>query len=95
MKLYLRYGAQLNRQYLRCLKELRDLQAERRNSPTPPSEPKPPQPETEIPAQEAAKPESTINEIPNEANLSPEQARLILLRTEIRRHLEEQATRTS
>ena len=37
MRFYVRYQNQLHRQYLRCLKELRDLQAER----LPPNEPKP------------------------------------------------------
>ena len=42
MRLYLRYGAQLHRQYLRCLRELRDLQAQRRppiDSPNEPTQP--------------------------------------------------------
>jgi hypothetical protein len=34
LKLYLRYGQQLHRQYLRCLKELRDLQSQRPDAPT-------------------------------------------------------------
>ena len=48
MRLYLRYGAQLHRQYIRCLRELRDLQAERRPPIDSPNEPIQPAP-SEIP----------------------------------------------
>jgi len=67
-RLYLRYGAQLHRQYLRCLKELRELQSSR----LPPANSlEEPQPGT-LPAD---LPDDSPNEqpaiIPNEANATP------------------------
>jgi hypothetical protein len=76
MTLYLRYDAQLHRQYLRCLKELRALQNERQDE-------RAPEPEIE-PA-----PTKTVQ--PNEPNLTPEQARLQYMQAEIRRFEEHQA----
>jgi hypothetical protein len=55
MRLYLRYENQLHRHYLRCLKELRDLQASRLPEPDAPNEPNAP-----APVKESAS--------PNEAN---------------------------
>jgi len=39
IKLYIRYDAQLHRHYRNCLKDLRDLQAERALAPDPKPEP--------------------------------------------------------
>ena len=47
LKLYIRYGAQLHRHYLRCLKELRDLQISRPSPDDSPNEPTPPAPQPE------------------------------------------------
>jgi hypothetical protein len=68
MSLYLRYDAQLHRQYLRCLKELRDLQAERTPEPDPPNEPITPDPPANVtaPAIEPRNPTS-----PNEPIAAP------------------------
>jgi len=75
LRLYLRYGAQLHRQYLRCLKELRDLQASRLNPQNPPPEPLPePIPDEApiepIPPQPTPTPAHTTA-TPNEANPTP------------------------
>ena len=90
LKLYLRYDAQLHRHYRNCLKDLRDLQAQRPapdnspNEPIPP--PKPLTPEAEIPA------EATVQEPePDEPNLTPEQARLAYMQSEIKRFEDYQA----
>jgi hypothetical protein len=91
MRLYLRYDAQLHRQYLRCLKELRDLQAERVPEPDPPNEPKPPVSETESPAPEPVERAVAETAPPNEPKLTPEQARLQYMQAEIRRFEEYQA----
>ena len=90
LKLYLRYDAQLHRHYRNCLKDLRDLQAQRLppdDAPDDaPSEPKPPTPAAEIPV-EATVPEPE----PDEPNLTPEQARLKYMQSEIQRFEDYQA----
>ena len=93
LKLYLRYDAQLHRHYRNCLKDLRDLQAERALQGDPPIEPKPPAPEAEIPsptepAAATAPPENQPE--PNEPKLTPEEARLHFMKSEIRRFDEHQ-----
>ena len=81
LKLYLRYDAQLHRHYRNCLKDLRDLQAERLPVSDDPIEPKPPAPEAEaeaeIPTQNQA--------APIEPKLTPEQAHALAEKAEIRR----------
>ena len=82
LKLYLRYDAQLHRHYRNCLKNLRDLQAQRLLPHDAPSEPiappNPATPEAEIPA------EATVQAPePDEPNLTPEQARLAYMPSEI------------
>jgi hypothetical protein len=75
MRLYLRYNNQLHRQYLRCLKELRDLQAERQPPPGSPDDlPKEATPKIEHPGtlpeyQPAAAP------VPTETGSVPTSAR--------------------
>ena len=94
LKLYLRYDAQLHRHYRNCLKDLRDLQAQRLppdDAPNePPSEPitppKPPTPEAAILV------EATVQAPePDEPNLTPEQARLAYMQSEIQRFEDYQA----
>ena len=70
LKLYIRYDAQLHRHYRNCLKDLRDLQAERALQPDSPNEPKPPAPADELPAPAPAENAA----IPNEPKLTPQQA---------------------
>ena len=88
MKLYLRYDAQLHRHYRNCLKDLCDLQALRlpqANHPVEPiAPPKPPAQETET-ATPASEPE------PEEPTLTPEQARLQYMQSEIQCFEEYQA----
>ena len=111
LKLYLRYDAQLHRHYRNCLKDLRDLQAERLTPIEPnqekeaelpngfPSEPEPNEPNTppKPPSQETetAKPiEPNVPKTetePIEANLTPEQARLQYMKSEIQRFDDYQA----
>jgi len=97
LKLYIRYDAQLHRHYRNCLKDLRDLQAERALAPDPkpepPNEPKPPAPApsantdtgtgTEIPTLEAQKVAT-----PNEPKPTPEEARAFAEKAKIRRLME-------
>ena len=70
IQLYLRYNAQIHRQYLRCLKELRELQASRANEEPPPAEQEPcpedasPSPQTATP-NKPNEPETPVQ--PNEA----------------------------
>ena len=88
LKLYLRYDAQLHRHYRNCLKDLRDLQAERALPDDSPIEPKPPSAEPELPVPiEANEPVTPPQSQPTpiEPNLTPEQARLLLEKAEIRR----------
>ena len=67
LRLYLRYDAQLHRQYLRCLKELSDLQASRQSPPDPPNEPIPgedtPPPPTDPDRPNEAKPAKTDSQL--------------------------------
>ncbi len=63
LRLYLRYGAQLHRQYLRCLKELRDLQASR----LPPQDALP----ADLPDPSPNEPIAPDPPAPNEANSTP------------------------
>ena len=88
LKLYLRYDAQLHRHYRNCLKDLRDLQAQRLPPDDAPSEPKPPVTEPESPAETTA--DATVDAPveapePEEAPLTPEQARLQYMQSEIQR----------
>ena len=90
LKLYLRYDAQLHRHYRNCLKDLRDLQAQRLPLDDAPNEPiapeKPPTPEAEIPV------EATVQAPePDEPNFTPEQARLAYMQSEIQRFEDYQA----
>ena len=90
LKLYLRYDAQLHRHYRNCLKDLRDLQAQRLPLDDAPNEPiapeKPPTPEAEIPV------EATVQAPePDEPNFTPEQARLAYMQSEIQRFKDYQA----
>ena len=90
LKLYLRYDAQLHRHYRNCLKDLRDLQAQHLPPDDAPSEPKPPARETETaPPIEpnVSKPEPE----PDEPTLTPEQARLRYMQSEIQRFEDYQA----
>ena len=80
LKLYLRYDAQLHRHYRNCLKDLRDLQAQRLPPDDAPSEPKPPTPETET----APPIEPNVSQ-PDEPTLTPEQARVKYMQSEIKR----------
>ncbi len=67
LKLNLRYDAQLHRHYRNCLKDLRDLQAQRISPDDPPNEPKRTTPQAEIPV------EATVQTPePDEPNLTPE-----------------------
>ncbi len=94
LKLYLRYDAQLHRHYRNCLKDLRDLQASRLPPDDAPSEPKPPIAEDEIPAESTAEVpvEATVPAPePEEAPLTPEQARLKYMQSEIQRFEDYQA----
>ena len=87
LKLYLRYDAQLHRHYRNCLKDLRDLQAQRLPQEDHPVEPiappKPPIQETETASPSEAEPE--------EPTLTPEQARLQYMQSEIQRFDDYQA----
>ena len=88
LKLYLRYDAQLHRHYRNCLKDLRDLQAKRLSPDDAPSEPKPPIAEAENPAVTAVPvPVEAPVEAPEpeETPLTPEQARLAYMQSEIQR----------
>ncbi len=86
LKLYLRYDAQLHRHYRNCLKDLRNLQAQRLAPDDSPNEPKPPVAETEIPV------EATVQTPePDEPNLTPEQARVAYMQSEIKRFEDYQA----
>ncbi len=86
LKLYLRYDAQFHRHYRNCLKDLRDLQAQRLPLDDSPNEPKPPTPEAEIPA------EATVQAPePDEPKLTPEQARVAYMQSEIKRFEDYQA----
>ena len=90
LKLYLRYDAQLHRHYRNCLKDLRDLQAQRLSPDEPNTPPKPPTRETETaPPIEpnVSKPEPE----PDEPTLTPEQARLRYMQSEIQRFEDYQA----
>ena len=94
LKLYLRYDAQLHRHYRNCLKDLRDLQAQRLSPEDHPVEPntppKPPTRETETaPPIEpnVSKPEPE----PDEPTLTPEQARVKYMQSEIQRFEDYQA----
>ena len=90
LKLYLRYDAQLHRHYRNCLKDLRDLQARRLPPDDAPSEPKPPSQATETATPiepNVAKPEPE----PEEPTLTPEQARLQYMQSEIQRFEDYQA----
>ena len=80
LKLYLRYDAQLHRHYRNCLKDFRDLQAQRLPPNDSPNEPKPPTPEAEMPVEAPVEaPE------PDEPKLTPEQARIAYMQSEIKR----------
>ncbi|MBY0502258.1 MAG: hypothetical protein K2X03_00005 [Bryobacteraceae bacterium] len=74
LKLYLRYDAQLNRIYRNCLKDLRDLQAQR-HIPEPEEEPTPIEPKSEI--------EIT----PNEPKPAPEEQAAEEKRRAFQRHI--------
>ena len=94
LKLYLRYDAQLHRHYRNCLKDLRDLQAQRLPPDDAPSEPKPRATEAEIPEETTveAPVEATIETPePEEPALTPEQARLKYMQSEIQRFEDYQA----
>ena len=86
LKLYLRYDAQLHRHYRNCLKDLRDLQAQR----LPPDEPKLPIQEAETATPVEPKTETK----PDEPTLPPEQARLAYMQSEIQRFDDYQARMT-
>ena len=80
LKLYLRYDAQLHRHYRNCLKDLRDLQTQRFPPHDSPNEPKSPVAETEVPV------EATVQvPEPDEPKLTPEQARVAYMQSEIKR----------
>ena len=90
LKLYLRYDAQLHRHYRNCLKDLRDLQAERLT----PIEPNPAPPSAETPTPHEpiqAAPTTVTTPTPIEPNLTPEQARTQYMKSEIQRFEEYQA----
>ena len=98
LKLYLRYDAQLHRHYRNCLKDLRDLQAQRLPQEDCPVEPpiaaigppKPPIQETE--AVTPDEPQVCTSEPePAESTLTPEQARLQYMQSEIQRFEDYQA----
>ena len=90
LKLYLRYDAQLHRHYRNCLKDLRDLQAQRIPSGDSPIEPKPPVAEAEIPTPiEPTVVAQTPN--PSEAILTPEQVRFEYMKSEVERFENQQA----
>ena len=93
LKLYLRYDAQLHRHYRNCLKDLRDLQAQRVSPDDSPNEPiappKPPTPEAEIPAEATVQAPEPPE--PDEPNLTPEQARFAYMQSEIKRFEDYQA----
>ena len=95
LKLYLRYDAQLHRHYRNCLKDLRDLQALRLPQEDSPVEPitvsKPATQETETATPD--EPEVLVSEPEpeEEAPLTPEQARLQYMQSEIQRFEDYQA----
>ena len=84
LKLYLRYDAQLHRHYRNCLKDLRDLQAQRLPLDESLNEPKPPVAEIEIPApsEPMTAPQTPK---PSADNLTPEQARFEYMKAEVER----------
>ena len=90
LKLYLRYDAQLHRHYRNCLKDLRDLQAQRLPLDDSPNEPKLSVAETEIPApsEPMTAPQTPK---PSEDNLTPEQARFEYMKAEVERFDRQQA----
>ena len=90
LKLYLRYDAQLHRHYRNCLKDLRDLQAHRLTPDEPIAPLKPPTQETETPT--PIEPNVLKTETkPDEPTLTPEQARLQYMQSEIQRFDDYQA----
>ncbi len=71
VQLYLRYSNQLHRHYLRCLKELRDLQASRRlEPPSHPIQPIEANPNIEHPAPAASEPPATQPVDPGNVDLA-------------------------
>ena len=90
LKLYLRYDAQLHRHYRNCLTDLRDLQAQRFPLDDSPNEPKPPTPEVEIPLEAPVEAPVEVPE-PDEPKLTPEQARVAYMQSEIKRFEDYQA----
>ena len=88
LKLYLRYDAQLHRHYRNCLKDLRDLQAQRLPEEGLPIEPIA-APMAPIPETDPATPASESE--PEEPALTPEEARLKYMQSEIQRFEEYQA----
>ncbi len=88
LKLYIRYDAQLHRHYRNCLKDLRDLQAERalapEPEPEPPNEPKPPAPETRNETEISPEPAEKAA-TPSEPKLTPEEARALAEKAKIQR----------
>ena len=88
LKLYLRYDAQLHRHYRNCLKDLRDLQAQRLPPADSPIEPKPPITEASVEVPVEAPVEAPE---PEEPTLTPEQARLKYMQSEIQRFEDYQA----
>ena len=98
LKLYLRYDAQLHRHYRNCLKDLRDLQAQRLpqedhpvEAPAEPIAPsKPPIQETETPTLDESQ-VSASEPQPDEPTLTPEQARRKYMQSEIQRFEDYQA----
>ena len=80
--------AVFHRHYRNCLKDLRDLQAERAlapdPNPEPPNEPKPPAPETRTETEISPEPaEKTAT--PNEPKLTPEETRALAEKAKIQR----------
>ena len=90
LKLYLRYDAQLHRHYRNCLKDLCNLQAQRVPQEDSPVEPIAPR---QILVTEPESPAETTVEAPEpeEAPLTPEQARLKYMQSEIQRFEDYQA----
>ena len=90
LKLYLRYDAQLHRHYRNCLKDLRDLQAQRLIPDEPIAPPKPPSTESETATPIEPNVPNTAAQ-PDEPTLTPEQARLAYMQSEIQRFDDYQA----
>ena len=90
LKLYLRYDAQLHRHYRNCLKDLRDLQAQRLIPDEPSTLPKPPSTESETATPIEPNVPKTETK-PDEPTLTPEQARLKYMQSEIQRFDDYQA----